>query len=167
MKVRGWLYVGTVVATLLTPLAAVAQAIGSLTTAPLSAAPAVGMPQLVGIALALGVGAMSVLRRKAARATIKLAVVGAAIMLAGIAYAVVPLPSVPVSGNQCGMQTTQTWASAVPTTLDNQCPNALLIVAIDACGERDTASAEFNTLPTCVVGQTLAAGTACDLPMCV
>jgi hypothetical protein len=52
--------------------------------------------------------------------------------------------------------------------LDNQCSNPLLIEAINtACRERDAfAGAQFAALPACVVGQTLAAGAACDLPVC-
>lgn len=56
MKLRGSLYVGTVVATVGAPLAALA---GQVTTSPVgAAAPAVGMPMLVLLALALSLGAV-------------------------------------------------------------------------------------------------------------
>ena len=160
MKIRGSLFVGTVVATFLTPLAALAA--GTVTTSPFgAAAPAVGMPMLVLLALALSFGAMYVLRRKAANATVRLAVVATAALLAGIAYAT--MPSVMVSGDQCRMRTTQTWDSGYATMLENQCSNTLLIEAIDpGCDHLDAPS-----LPACVPGQPLAADTACYLPECI
>jgi apolipoprotein N-acyltransferase len=155
------------------PLAALAQFPGTVITSPLgAAAPAVGMPMLVLLALALSVGAVYVLRRKAASTTARLALVAAAIIVASIAYATIPMPSVVVSGEQCAMRTTQTWNAATPTELDNQCSNALLIEAIATqCPEEDgtmgTAGGKVDALPSCVPGQTLAAGAACDLPVCL
>ena len=108
------------------------------------------------------------LRRKAASATARLAVVAAATILAGIAYAG-GHNVVVVSGDECKMRTTQTYNAATPTELDNQCSIPLLIEAIDTeCGAgMGSASGEPDALPNCVVGQILAGGAACHLLACL
>jgi len=164
MKLRESLFVATVVTTLLTPLAALA---GTITTSPLgAAAPAIGMPMLVLLALVLSVGAVYVLRRKAASATARLAGMAAVIIVAGIAYATT---NVVVSGAQCTMRTTQMWNAIYPKMLENQCSNALLLEVIDPdCNFlTGSAGAPLDSFPSCVMGQTLAAGAICHLPICV
>ncbi|HVO25988.1 MAG TPA: hypothetical protein VMW56_20405 [Candidatus Margulisiibacteriota bacterium] len=162
MKLRGSLYLSTVVATLVTPFAASA---GTVTTVPLgAAAPALGLPMLGLLAVALSVGAVHVLRRKAASATAKLAVVAVVISLAGAAYA--PIPTVVVSNEQCTVRTTQMWDSSNPAVLENRCSNDLVIEAIMACEPGLGSAAVVDELPVCVVGQILAADGACDLPVC-
>ncbi|HVO25986.1 MAG TPA: midcut-by-XrtH protein [Candidatus Margulisiibacteriota bacterium] len=163
MKVRGSLYFGTFGTTLLTPFAASAATVTTVPVGP--AAPALGTTMLVLLAVALTVGAVCVLRRKAARVASTLALVAAVIGLAGLAYA--GFATVTVSGGQCTMRTTQIWNALNPTLLENQCGNELLIEAIDltSCTD-DLGTAAPDLFPFCVVGQTLAAGASCELPQC-
>ena len=164
MKVRGSLYVGTVGTILLTPFAASAATVTTVPVGP--AAPALGTTMLVLLAVALTVGAVCVLRRKAARVASTVAVVVAVSGLAGLAFA--GFFTVTVSGGQCTMRTTQIWNALNPALLENQCGNGLLIEAIDltSCTD-DLRTAAADMFPSCVVGQTLAAGASCELPQCI
>jgi hypothetical protein len=123
-------------------------------------APAVGMPMLVLLALALSVGAAYVLRRKAASATARLAVVAAATVLAGIAYT--PHPQ------RCGQQRSVQDTNDPDVGRDCRCGagQSVLECAADR-GHRHRMRCRGNpALAPCVVGRSLAGGAACHLPVC-
>lgn len=157
MELRTSSYLGTMFIALVGPGTAVAQ---TVTTAPFGHAPAIGLPAMVLVALALGVGAVYLLRHRSP--SVRLVAVAAAMMLASIAYATV---SVEVSGPECDVRTTHTWNPLTSTSLDNQCSNALLIVALEL--DCISGTGMSSTIPDCVVGATLEAGASCALPLCI
>jgi hypothetical protein len=96
-------------------------------------APAVGMPMLVLLALALSVGPRTCCgAKRRVRPPDWLSWLRRPFWPAS---PIPPIPSVVVSRDQCKIRTTQTWDATAAAVLDNQCSNALLIEAIDTeCG---------------------------------
>lgn len=168
MMLCRFLQVIVALATLAAPLAAVAQASsGSVTTAPFSAAPAMGMPLLALLVVILAGGGAYFLR-SAARGTIaKVGFVAALAALAGVGYATAPA-YVTIEGAQCGMQAVQPFDPTVENTLVNHCPNRIKIISIRVlCVTRDDILPAPNFgLGPCDAGQVLANGDACTLPTC-
>lgn len=166
MKLGRSLPVAVASAALVSPLAVFAQptTMGSVTTAPIGhAAPALAIPMLVALAIALiGLGAYRICTRSAGAVT-GFALVAGLTLLAGLGYAI---DGVVIQGADCYAQTMHSYDSTLGTTsLTSLCPNAIQIVAIDAC-----ASIEPNVLsdplPFCRVGTVLTNGQACILPGC-
>ena len=159
MRLRRVLQVAVVLAALVSPLAAFALTMGSVTTAPLgSAAPALAMPMLIALAMALiGFGAYR-LRRRSAEAVARFALVAVLGLLAGLAYAD---GTITIQGTDCNMETTQPYLSSAVQTLVSLCPNPIRIVAIDpGCETPDP------PVSHCTVGQSLSNGQDCILPSC-
>ncbi|MFI5399147.1 MAG: hypothetical protein ACHQ9S_26755 [Candidatus Binatia bacterium] len=163
MRLRRSLQVAVAAAVLVSPLAAFAQVLGSVTTDRVGQpAPALMMPMLVALAIALiGLGAYS-LRARSGRAVAGFALVAGLSLLAGLSYA---NGSVVIQGADCNTRTTHTYPSSFAETLTSLCPNLIRIVAIDCNG---APGAVFgDPLPSCTVGQTLTNGEACSLPICL
>ena len=163
MRLRRSLQVALAAAALVSPLTAFAQVVGSVTTDPAAQpAPALAMPMLVALAIALiGFGAYS-LRARSARTVAGFALVAGLSLLAGLSYA---NGSVVIEGADCNTRTIHTYPSSSAETLTSLCPNPIRIVAIDPCNSAP-AVAFGDPLPSCTVGQTLTNGEACNLPGC-
>ena len=153
-------------AALVSPLAAVAQPMttGSVTTAPVGiSAPALAIPTLVALAIALiALGAYSI-RTRTAGAVTGFALAAGLSLLASLGYAT---GGVVIQGTDCFAQTIHSYDSTLGTTsLTSLCPNPIQIVAIDACAsiEPDVLG---DPLPFCRVGTILTNGQACTLPGC-
>ena len=103
MKLRRTLQVAVAVAALVSPLAAFAEPTGSVTTAPVvQQAPALALPVLVALAIALiGVGTYC-LRTRSAGAVAGFALVVGLSVLAALSYATI---GVLIQGADCDMQT--------------------------------------------------------------
>ncbi len=150
-------------ATLMTPLASVAQPVtGSVTTSPLGAVPVMGVRVLALLVLMLaGLGAYFL--RRAGRGTVaKVACVLVLTALAGLAYAAIPAGlTFTVEGPQCTMQTVQVFDPNELNTLVSHCPNPIAIVSIQVppCMTVDPPG-------PCSVGQVLADNDSCTLPLC-
>jgi hypothetical protein len=162
--------------TLVAPLATWAQATtsGFVTTGPLRApAPALGMPLIVMLAVALAGVAMYRLRRTVGGLVVGFVLV-AVTVLAGLGYAIMPPLPITISGADCMKATVNVFdPSTEPTTLMSACPNPIQIVDIQiSCGRDVFLNSETNTsgaidmFPLCKKGQILANGDACDLPTC-
>ena len=163
MRLRRLLQVDVVSAALVSPLAAFAQTMGSVTTAPVGhLAPALAIPMLVALGIGLiGLGAYSV-RTRSAEAVTGFALVAGLSLLASLSYAT---GGVVVQGADCNTRTMQSYDSTLGTTsLTSLCPNQIQIVAIDACNvDTDVLG---DPLPVCTVGKILNNGEACILPGC-
>ena len=163
MRLRRLLQVAVVSAALVSPLAAFAQTMGSVTTAPVGhLAPALAIPMLVALGIALiGFGAYG-LRTRSAGAVTGVALVAGLSLLVGLSYATA---GVVIQGADCNTRTMHSYDSVPATTpLTSLCPNPIQIVAIDACGtELELLS---DPLPLCTVGQILTNGEVCSLPGC-
>jgi len=160
VRLRRLLQVAAVSAALVSPLGAFAATQGSVTTSPLgAAAPALVMPMLIALAMALiGLGAYRLYSRSAGTAAM-LALVAGLGLLAGLAYAD---GTVMVQDTNCNMETTQPYLSSAVQTLVSLCPNPIRIVAIDpGCGMPDP------PVSHCTVGQILSNGQNCILPSCL
>jgi hypothetical protein len=167
---RRSIHLAAALATLLAPLAALAQGLtGSVTTDPVGQAPALGLSVIVGLAVAMaGVGIYR-LRRTGAGRTAGFVLVAAATVLAGLAYALAI--TLTISGADCAKRTVSAFSLDEPTKLMSDCPNLIRIVDIQgSCGIHvmpfDSAF-DTDTVADCSVGQTLANGDACLLPSCV
>jgi len=149
--------------TLIAPLAVLAQAAtnGTVTTAPLATAPAMGIPVLILLAIVLTGIAAYFLRPLAGRVIAGVGFVAVLTALTGIAYA--PPSLTMVQGGQCAMQTTQMFDPFAPNTLVSHCQNAIQIVSIQLGMSCETPCV---VLSPCSVGQILANGEDCMLPMC-
>ena len=163
MRLRRSLQVAVASGAFVSPLAAFAQTMGSVTTAPVGhPAPALAIPMLVALGIGLiGLGAYSV-RTRSAGAVSGFALVAGLSLLAGLSYAT---GGVVIQGADCTTRTMHSYASTLGTTpLTSLCPNLIQIVAIDAC------NADTDVLgdppPVCTVGKILANGEACILPGC-
>jgi hypothetical protein len=166
MTIRKLPHVVVALATLVAPLAALAQGTdGSVTTAPLATAPAMGMSLLALLAVVLTGVAAYCLRHAAGRVIAAVGFVAALTALAGLGYATLPLSMmIMVQGGQCAMQTTQMFNPMNLNTLVSHCPNSIQITSIQQ-GMACTAPCVGPS--PCKVGQVLANNDACDLPACV
>lgn len=165
MILRKLVGVGSAVALLGVPFSVMAQ---TVTTGPLGAeAPAIGLPMLVLLALALGGAAMFVLRRSSAKSMAAGAMVAVLGVAAGLVYATSAI--VEVSGTECEMVTVQAFSTDVNTNLKNSCPNPIRIISIDvSCTDRDVFGESSATPPApCSEGQVLTTNQYCRLPRCV
>lgn len=158
-------HVVVALATLVAPLAAVAQPVtaGSVTTAPLSTVPAMGMPLLALLVIVLAGAGAYFLRRAGGGAIAQAGFVAALTALAGLAYAIPPNP-IPVEGDQCRMQTVQPFNPSEPNMLVSHCPQPIQIISVDvSCG---TLGIPHYPRNPCEMGQVLPRGDTCGLPMC-
>jgi apolipoprotein N-acyltransferase len=151
-------------ATLVAPLAAVAQVPNdNVTTAPLAAyAPVMGMPLLLLLAVVLAGVAAYRLRRAAGPAIAALGFVAALTVLASLGYATMVMTILPVQGAQCGVPTTQPFNPMGGTTLVSHCPNAIRIISIHL----ETSCMFGMGLNPCQVNQILVNNESCSLPLC-
>jgi hypothetical protein len=151
---------------LLVPFVASAQPpTASVTTAPVGqAAPALTMPLIVMIAVALTGFAMYRLRRSVGRAITGLVLVASVTAVAGLGYAIMPL--ITIEGANCTQETVSIFDPLnEPTELMSNCTNRIQIVDIRVlCDGKDSAP---ESLPDCRIGQTLGFHEACNLPFCV
>jgi hypothetical protein len=110
MRLRLSFQVAVAAAALVSPLAAFAQVVGSVTTEPVGQpAPALAIPMLVALAIALiGLGAYS-LRARSGRAVAGLALIAGLSLLAGLSYA---NGSVVIEGADCNTRTIHTYFSS-------------------------------------------------------
>jgi len=161
------------VASSVAPLAALAQGpVNTVTTGPVSPAPALGMPVLAALAVALAGFALYRLRRRAGGRVVAFGVIAAMIAAAGVSYAgsMTMINKIMISGAECMMRTTNTYDQS-PTNLMSQCPNLIQILDIrfgctDQTGTNGP-SPQVPSLPLCRIGDTLADGAECRLPICV
>jgi hypothetical protein len=126
------------------------------------------MAVMVVLAVAMaGVGIYR-LRRTVVGPIVGFVLVAAVTVLAGLGYAFVP--TITISGADCTKRTTSTFDPLEPTTLMSDCPNLIRILDIHvSCGAGDllfNSQSNGVTVPDCSVGQTLANGGACRLPVC-
>jgi hypothetical protein len=151
-------------AALVSPLTAFAQVVGSVTTDPVGQpAPALAMPMLIALAIALiGLGVYS-LRARSARTVAGFALVAGLSLLAGLSYA---NGSVVIEGADCNTRTTHSYPGSFAETLTSLCPNPIRIVAIDCNGAPGDVFGD-PLQSSCTVGQTLTNGEACSLPICI
>jgi apolipoprotein N-acyltransferase len=170
MMRRRSIHVAAGLATLVAPLAAWAQIpTGSVTTDPVQQAPALGMSVIVVLAVAMAGVGMYRLRRTVAGRIVGFVLIAAATVLAGLGYAVVP--PLTISGADCTKQTTSAFDPLEPTMLMSDCSNLIRIIDIQVSCAGDMSS--LNSAPAidpvadCSIGQTLANGGACGLPVCV
>jgi hypothetical protein len=126
------------------------------------------MSVIVALAVAMaGVGVYR-LRRTVAGRIVGFVLIAAATVLVGLAYAGgLPLT---IKDADCTKQTTSTFNPLDANTLMSGCPNLIRIVDIQVSCDGDMSSlnsaANVGTLPDCGVGQTLANGAGCILPVC-
>ena len=172
MTNRGIHLLSAALATLLTPVAALAQQPASVTTSPLGQpAPTLGAPLIVLLAAILaGVGVYCVRRgRSAAMLTLVLA---AMVAVAGIGYATVT--KVVISGGDCLKVTVNSYDPTGFAKLESDCPNQIKIIDLQsACTPPDIAAscahdepADTYTLAPCETGLILNDGDHCRLPRC-
>ncbi len=159
---RAGTIVGAVVA-LMSPVAAFAQAVGSVTTAPVQSAPAMGIWFLVVLAVAMVGAAMYRLRRTVATAAVGFVLMSA--LLAGVGYAV---SFITIAGAQCMQNTTNAFDPQEPNVLQSECPNQIEIINIEAsCGPKNNPSVNPPTsIKPCKDGQVMFKGDICRLPEC-
>ena len=143
-------------ATLVAPVTAFAQGLnGTVTTGPAQHAPTLTLPLIALLAIALGVVA---LRRLRVRGPIVGLILVAALLGVGSAFV---STTITITGAQCTMQTTNMFDSSVPTTLMSKCADGIHIISIEVpCSGGPVAG------PPCTVGETLADGQSCTLPLC-
>jgi len=146
--------VGAAVA-LVTPLASFAQ---TVTTSPANQpAPALSMPALLLLAVAMACVAAYTLRKRAIPTVRALVLVVGLTVLVGVAYA--GFKGIELKGTDCNITKVQAFDSGEP--LMNSCPNPIQIIRID-CG-----SSPALVTGVCTQGQVLANGDGCDLPICM
>ena len=164
MMRRRSLQLATIAGTLLVPLALRAGASSaSVTVAPfgVSAAPAMSLILLGFLALVLTASAAYVLRRRSTLAAAA-ALVGT-VMVTGIGYAA--FITIPISGDECLMETTKPYFPGGMVTLHSNCDNDIVITDITVtCVNEEAPLAEVP--PSCEVGTVLNPGDDCLLPLC-
>jgi hypothetical protein len=171
MMRRRSIHLAAALATLLAPLAALAQGLtGSVTTDPVGQAPALGMSVIVGLAVAMaGVGIYR-LRRTVAGRTAGFVLIAAATVLAGLAYANGTKITITISGADCAKRTVSAFSPDESTKLMSDCPNLIRIVDIQALCDIHVmpfdSALDTDPVADCSVGLTLAHGDACRLPGC-
>lgn len=160
-------------AALVAPLTALAQApTGSVTTAPIHNVPALGMSLFVMLALALAGLGIYRLRRTVSRRTVAIALVAAVTVLAGLGYAGAT-SIITITGADCMKQTVSLFNPLMDTTVISNCTNRIQVLDIQvSCGAGDvTAETDINSaangVHVCSVGEVLADGDSCRLPICV
>ncbi len=132
---------------------------GSVTTAPFGVgAPALALPLLCVLMLALALLGAYRLRRGGAGGTVALVVV-AATMLATIGYAVIDIT---ISGPDCLKPTTNMYEGE--PLLKSECQNPIRITALQCA--TTPARPDVPSFPECTLGQTLNNGDMCVLPFC-
>jgi len=171
---RGTIRLAAALGTLSVPLSALAQVTGtgSVTTSPLSPAPALGMPLLLFLAVALAGVTMYRLRRVVTGPIVGLVLVAAVTALAGLGYALSMTTTIPISGADCMKRTTNAFNPAgSPANLMSNCSNMIQILDLQvSCivAPRGTCpDAPADPAPDCRLGQTLANGDVCRLPSCI
>ena len=156
------------------PLPAWADPTGSVTTGPIQQAPALGIPVLVLLAVALTAITVYRLRRTGGRRMVGLGLVATVTLLAGIGHAIIPI--ITITGMDCAKQTVSVFDPlAGETLLTSDCPNPIRIVDIQvSCNEKVVApgaqtgiGGAANDVVECSIGQVLANGNTCSLPGCL
>jgi len=159
---------------LVAPLAALAVPSGSVTTTPFHEAPAIGMPVLALLAVALTASAVYRLRRTAGGRVVGVGLVAGVMLLAGLVYA--DLPTITIDGAECMTQTVSVFdpLNDPETLLTSNCTARIQITDIQRmCNERLVSPgvqpqvATFDMFPECFVGQVLSKGETCSLLACV
>jgi len=155
------------VAALVVPLPALAQgAVNLVTTGPIQQAPALGMPLLFLLAVALAGLAMYRLRHGVPSRIMAVGFVVAMTVLAGLGYAM--MPTITISGGDCMRRTTNPYDLFEHTYLMSACPNMIRILEIQfgCTPSQPSPGSQSLAIPECEVGQTLANGDECMLPTC-
>ena len=151
------------------PLAAWADPSGSVTTEPIQQAPALAMPVLVLLAVALT--AITMYRLRHTRGG-RIAGVGLiVVVLAGIGYA--GLPTITIMDADCAKQTVSVFNPLdEETLLTSDCTNRLRVTDIQKNCELGVVSPDTGGAPVvdefaeCFVGEVLAHGDTCALLGC-
>ncbi len=157
--------IAVAVASLVAPLTAFAQVrTGTVTTDPVRQAPALGMPLLVVLVVAIAGFAMYRLRRPSMKPIVGLVLFAAVAMLAGSSDAGT---GVTISGAECTQRTVSPFPAFLSVQLMSQCPNPIQIVAIDlSCGQPGAPNTDVPIVPDCTLNQILSNGDRCTLPSC-
>jgi hypothetical protein len=128
------------------------------------------MSVIVVLAVAMAGVGMYRLRRTVAGRTAGVVLIAAATVLAGLAYANGTKITITISGADCAKRTVSAFSPDESTKLMSDCPNLIRIVDIQAScdGDMSPLITVPNVVPPpdCSVGQTLANGAACKLPVC-
>ena len=172
MMHRRSLHVAAAFGVLGVPLAAWADPTGSVTTSPIHQAPALGMPVLVLLAVALTAITVYRLRRTGGGRIVGLGLVAAVTLLAGLVYAFIPM--ITISGADCAKQTVSVFDPLEEETLlTSNCPNQIQITNIQLVCDEDVVSpnagggsAGVDAVAECFIGQVLANGNTCALLGC-
>lgn len=154
------------IAGLTAPLTVSAQGIGSVTVAPLGAAtPALGLPALGALALALALGGFVMLRRSGHTGARVLGVL-ALVLAAAVGHAAVS--NVIISGDECHQLTQEDYAPLANVELQSECANPIRIVDVHLTCSAPGSEASGQSVPNpqCEVGLVVPPGTACELPSC-
>lgn len=148
------------------PLTVSAQDGGSVTVAPLAAgAPALGWPALGALAIALGVGAVLMLRRSRQPGARLLGVV-AMVLTAALGHGATA--NVIISGDECHQVTQESYPPLKNVELQSQCPNPIRIIDLQLNCNRAEGEPPVETVPDapCEVGLIVHPGGSCQLPAC-
>ncbi len=157
MTLRRSFYIVAALATLAEPAVAVIDP-GTVITVPSAGTPAIGIPLLLLLALALAGGGLYLLRHATGGVAAKVGCVVTLIALGGLAYA--GIPTITISGAECGMQAVNTFEPTTESQLLNSCPNPIAIISIQfSCNDPAPPNA-------CRVGKVLFSGESCMLPVC-
>jgi hypothetical protein len=172
MMHRRSIHVAAAFGVLVAPLTAWAASTGSVTTSPIHQTPALGMPVLVLLAVALTVITVYRLRRTGGERIVGLGLVAAVMLLAGLVYAFIP--TITISGADCAKQTVSVFDPLEEETLlTSNCPNQIQITDIQLVCDEDVVVpnagggiAGADAVAECVIGQILANGNTCALLGC-
>ena len=167
------------VGVLLAPLATLAQPqTGSVTTRPLAQqAPALGLPLLAILAVALLAIAVYRLWRANRGPILGLGFVVTMTLLAGIGYALVMVQTITIAGAACGNPTVSAFNAFSQTRLKSACVNPIQIVDIQSpCDGGTECTVSPNAVSCvgsaasdgteCTIGLILGDGNTCELPIC-
>ena len=168
MKRDGWILAG-ILGGLVARGAALAQptASGFVITGPVQGAPALAMPVVVMLGVALAAYAIIRLRRPVAATIVGLVAVAMLATLAGLGYAGAT-SAVVIKGQDCFQVTNNPFnPDAAEPTLTSNCQELIRVIDFGATCDTDVAPhAAFDSFPPCQKGQTLANGATCVLPTC-
>lgn len=172
MRCRRSIHVAAAVGMVVAPFAAWADPSGSVTTTPIHDTPALGMPVLVLLAVALTVITVYRLQRSAGGRIVGLGLVAAVTLLAGLVYAFIP--TITISGADCTKQTVSVFDPLdEETLLTSNCPNQIQITDIRLVCDQNVVlpnagggSAGVDEFAECFIGEVLANGNTCALLGC-
>lgn len=155
------------VATLGSPLVALAAPTGSVTTSPIASAPAIALPLLLLLAVVLM--GITVYRLRATRIPMVLAAVAVAAALASVAVThATPGVTIPITDGDCNRTATNPYDPTDFVVVQNQCINPIKIVDVSfSCNPVNASTLVTGDAPAlCTVGFVLAPKGFCRLPEC-